>query len=172
MRKPPEEMSLSQRLAQSFIISGIMKGLSGNQILKALREQGLGYRTSEFYRDYQYWRQAYEKSIRMRYTRRDSVISEDRYIETYSRVRGGYQTVFRVDVFDRSTLERKSFYVTVIHEHYENGVLVPDRGQIYTRAELEEKALQAFQYRVTAGQYEVENIVPVMGWKVMRNFRE
>jgi len=171
MRIPPERMSLNQRLAQPFILKGLMQGLSGRQILSSLRETGLGYRIQEFYRDLRYWRDAFEKSQRMRYTPRTARISEDRYVETWSRQRGGYQTVFRIDVFDRTMGQEKSFHITVVHEHPEAGQLVPDQEQVYTRAELEQAALQQFRYRVSAGEYEVRNIVPVFGWKVMSNLQ-
>lgn len=169
MRLPPEQMTLPQRLAQSFIVKGILEGLTGADIYRMLRDEGLGYRKQEFYRDYNYWKEAIKEAEEMRYIRRDARIPAERYVESWDRRMGGYQTIVRIDAIRRDTGERERLYVTVVHEHYEEGKLVPDQEQVFTRAEIEEKALQVISYRVQRGEIEVENVVPVFGFKVMRN---
>jgi len=165
MRKPPQEMTLAQRLAQPFLPKAIMQGWRKWSFYKELRRQGLSYRMIEYSRDWDYWKKVLEESQRMRYTRRDAVISEERYVPNYWRKKGGYQTVFRVDVFDRRTNQEKRIYVTVAHEHYEWGKLVPDREQVFTRAELEGRVYDLLEYRVQAGEIEIRGLTPVMGWK-------
>lgn len=44
-----------RRMAAQYTIKGIRMGLSGNAILESLRSAGLGYRTQEFYRDFNYF---------------------------------------------------------------------------------------------------------------------
>ncbi|MHC1623621.1 MAG: hypothetical protein ACXQTR_03415 [Candidatus Methanospirareceae archaeon] len=165
MRKPVEEMTIAQRLAQPFILKAIQQGYRKWTFYRELREKGLSYRMIEYSQDWDYWKRVLEESQRMRYTRRDVKISEERYVPNYWRKKGGYQTVFRVDIFDRRSQTEKRIYVTVAHEHYERGELVPDREQVYTRAELEAKVYQSIQYRVQRGEWEVRGITPVMGWK-------
>ncbi|MEM3146416.1 MAG: hypothetical protein QXY94_02590 [Archaeoglobaceae archaeon] len=171
MRKPPEEMTFPQRLAQSFIVKGILQGLTGAEIYRLLREEGLGYRRQEFYRDYNYWKEVVRESEEMRFIRRDAKIPEERYLESWDRRLGGYQTIVRIDVLRRDTGEKDRIFVTVVHEHFEAGELVPDTHQVYTRKEIEEKALGIIQYRIQAGELEVLNVTPVLGFKVMRNIR-
>jgi len=158
-------MSMAQRLAQPFVVKAITEGWRKWTFYRTLKEEHLSYRMIEYSQDWDYWKKVIEESNRMRYTRRDMTISEERYVPNYWRKKGGYQTVFRVDVFDIQQQMQKRVYVTVAHEHYEHGQLVADREQIYTRAELEEKALSKLQYRIQAGEIEVRGIVPVLGWK-------
>jgi len=165
MRKPPDQMSMAQRLAQPFVAKGVTTGIRKWTFYRTLKEQGLSYRMIEYSQDWDYWKNVIEQSNRMRYTRRDMTISEERYVPNYWRKKGGYQTVFQVNVFDREKQQEKRVYVTVAHEHYEFGELVPDREQVYTRAELEEKAINKIKYRIQAGEIEVRGIMPVMGWK-------
>lgn len=165
MRKPPEEMSIAQRLAQPFVLRGILEGYKKWSFYHELKEKGLSYRMIEFSRDWDYWKRVVEESQRMRYTPRDKTISEERYIENFWRKKGGYQTVFRVDVFVRLEGIEKRIYVTVAHEHYEGGSLVPDKEQVYTRAELEARVYEELEYRIQTGEIEVRGMVPVLGWK-------
>lgn len=163
MRKPVEEMSLQQRLAQPFVLRMAMQGMGVNEAYRALREAGLGYRRQEFIRDFHYWEKVVAESERMRYTPRDAVISPQRYIENDWRTRGIYQTVVRVDLYDPESERRWSEYFTVVHEHWEKGQLVPDTSQVYTRREIEAKVLESIGYRVQAN-WRIENVVPVMGF--------
>lgn len=47
-----------RRRAGEFILSGIVRGLSGRTILKILQEHGLGYRRGDFYRDLRMYKEA------------------------------------------------------------------------------------------------------------------
>jgi len=165
MRKPLEQMSMRQRLAQPFLLRGLREGTRKWTFYRTLKEQGLSYRMIEYSQDWDYWKRVLDESQKMRYTRRDTTISEERYLPNYWRTKGGYQTVFRIDVFDKQNARDKRVYVTVVHEHYEQGQLVPDREQVYTRAELEQKAISMIDYRIQSGEYELRNVTPVMGWK-------
>ncbi|MHC1599650.1 MAG: hypothetical protein ACXQS5_02355 [Candidatus Methanospirareceae archaeon] len=171
MRKPAEKMSPSQRLAQSFLVKGVIEGLSGRATYRILREMGLGYNYNEFWKDWNYWHEQIQKSYRMRYVRRDARISEDLYIPNEWRTKGGYQTVFRVEGRDPVTGERKVFHVTVAHERMVAGRAEPETEQVYTRGELEERVYSMLAYRVQAGELEIERVMPVMGYKNLKHFR-
>lgn len=66
MAEEPLLSSISARgLAQSFIRRGASEGQTGASILGFLREQGLGYRTQNFYEDFRKWKgvEKYETQI-------------------------------------------------------------------------------------------------------------
>lgn len=171
MRIPPEQMTPRQRLAQPFILRGIFEGLSGRMIYSLLRSLGVSYNYNEFWKDVNYWRNATAKSLLMRFVSRTFKIPEEFYIPNWWRERGGFQTIVRALVKDPSSGEIKKVYVTVVHEHLEKGKVVPDEKQIYTRKEIEEKALELLRGKGNTPYYEVINLTPVMGFKNLKQLR-
>lgn len=171
MRKPPEEMTVRQRLAQPFILRGLFEGLSGRAIYSMLRSLGVSYNYNEFWRDVNYWRESIDKAILMRFVPRAFKIPEEFYIPNFWRERGGFQTIVRALVRDPISGTIKRVYVTVVHEHMEKGKVVPDEKQIYTRKEIEEKALELLRGKGNTPQYEVISVTPVIGFKNLKQLR-
>ena len=99
-----------------FVLSAARRGLSARQTLFSLREQGLGYRTQVFYRDFRNIKRAWDFSQRMRNIPRMNLIPDDRYLDGYSLTENKYLTNMRVKVRDITTGEERNVYVTVGHD--------------------------------------------------------
>ncbi|MEM1726592.1 MAG: hypothetical protein QXH85_05690 [Candidatus Bathyarchaeia archaeon] len=140
----------------NYLIKGIQEGLSGTEIMRVLREHGLGYRLSDFYNDLRILKGETLKWDTMKYVPRDKMISERLYTPT---LRGGerkFLTVFEATVYDPSTGERFTTYVSVGHD-------TPMR-----RIELEEEARELLEtkpelYQMEYG-YVVEKLIPIRGY--------
>jgi hypothetical protein len=108
---------LSQKGKQlyHFILSGIQQGKSGAEILRALRELGMGYRTQDFYNDLRIIKGETLKWETMKNVRRDAVISPDLYTPS-SVAKRNYVTKFLVEVENMYTHEKHQVYVSVLHD--------------------------------------------------------
>jgi len=156
-----------RRTAQTFIEHGVRSGLSGRQITEVLRSAGLGYRTSEIYRDIRWWRELIESGSPMKYIARSAIPSTRWYMESPFALGARFMTRVRVDLVNKLTGEVKSRYPWVYHTHMEAGVEVPDTALTKTRAEIEEAAIGAVKGpEATAAEpeeYEVVRAVPLYG---------
>jgi len=113
---PPWITEPTRKLAQSFIESGLRRGLSGAEILRALREAGLGYRTVEFYRDVRYWRDIIEHGSPMKYIAKTLKIPEHWYLQTSADWGAKYVTRYLIRVFDPETGRTTERPVWVKHD--------------------------------------------------------
>lgn len=138
---PVWAVSPTRVMAQSFILSGVRRGLSANRIQQALQLKGLGFRRADTLKDVRYWSEAMERGAKIKYTWRPEAPSSDLYMETRWRMGARYETEVRVRYTDRITGEKHEEFVTVKHEHLEDGVSKPDLTQSKTRAEIEEAAI-------------------------------
>jgi len=98
-----------------FLIKGLQEGKSGLQILKELRELGLGYRTQDFYNDLRIVKGEILKWETMKFVKRDAVISESLYTPS-ERAKTPFVTKVRVEIENVLTGERKEIYVSVTHD--------------------------------------------------------
>jgi hypothetical protein len=113
----PEERSISaeerRMLASSIIYSGVQKGYSGAEILRALRMAGYGYRTEDFYRDY------HMVAARVQAERVAPRVSDFSYpplgtkIPSLKSFGAKYRIWFRLDTFDPVTKELKEINTSV-----------------------------------------------------------
>ena len=156
-----------RRTAQTFIEYGLRRGLSGREITDILRSAGLGYRTSEIYRDIRWWRELIESGSPMKYISRRAVPSMRWYMESPHALGARYMTRVRVDLVNKLTGETKSRYPWVKHTHMEAGVEVPDTALTKTRAEIEEAAIRAVKSpegtRPESEEWEVVGARPLYG---------
>jgi hypothetical protein len=79
-------------------------------------------------------------------------------------MRARYETVVRVRYKDRITGEEHEDYVTVLHEHLEDGVTKPDLHQAKTRGEIEEAAANAVEDKYAGGHARVIETTPMIGF--------
>lgn len=117
----------------NFLIKGVREGLSGRQVLEALRSQGLGYRMSDFYRDFRLVKAAEGKWDTMKWTPHDRFIPEEYYKKAKAPLRANYMTTVKIRALDKETGEVKDRFVSIFH----------DRPK--TREELEEEAINLMQ---------------------------
>ena len=163
---PAGMMSLVRNLAQSHLLSAarMVEVPSGAAVLEALRVSDLGYRTQDFYSDWNYWKEAVERGKRLKYSWAGEVLSEDLYMKTGYEMRARYETVCQVVYRDPLTGEVNTQYVTIAHEHLEEGVTTSDLYQDLTRGDIESQAAQAVESESPGGQPEVLSVMPIMGF--------
>lgn len=101
----------AQATAQRYIVSGVRLGLSGAQILNVLRQNGLGYRTQNFYQDLT----AISSSLKYRrgLTAADiaNVLPSQGFIQLSSLVKSSYVFPFSINIVDGqgNTIDTKVF---------------------------------------------------------------
>lgn len=151
-------------MAQSFILSGIRRGLSANRIQDALQLKDLGYRRTEILKDVRYWKDALEAGSKIKYTWLNEVVNPNLYAETRWRMGARYETVCRVRYKDRITGESHEDYVTVTHTHLEDGIEKPDLYQSKTRGDIDAAAREAVESTSPGGESEVTGVTPMIGF--------
>ena len=132
-----------------WLTSGIKQGLSGNSILKALQDEGLGYRRTNFLSDMRILKDAESAWSGLRYVRRDATPSISHYLETKSPLTTNFQTVVEVRGYDVETGESLTRHITI------------GRDTLVAREQLEEDALDTMEE--TSPSIIVESVMPVMG---------
>lgn len=143
-----------------FLIDGLKKGLPGTEIMKTLRQHGLGYRLQDFYNDLRILKGEMEKWDTMKFVPRFKVISDKLYTPS-EKVSKNFMTVFEITYFDPEVGEYISQHVAVGHN-------APMR-----RADLEQEALNVFcRYpkfdSVEECRNSIAKIMPVRGFKRVR----
>ncbi|GAI44135.1 unnamed protein product [marine sediment metagenome] len=158
------EPGVTRRLAQSFIQKGISQQQSANWIQNTLQKSGLGYRRTTMLSDVRYWKEAFTRGERMKFTTMDARLGQDRYMSTNWRMGSRYETVFRSKLRDPLTGEVHDQFVTIKHEHLEDGVIRNDLTQTKTRRELQEVAEEYYKKYGVAVENIVAEPMPVMGF--------
>lgn len=86
------------------------RGLSANQALDVLRQEGLGYRRQDFLADFRSGRSEYDQASAIRYVNLDKVPSERILEGKYHGVPDKYSLLFRVEGQDQLGNERTSYF--------------------------------------------------------------
>ncbi|MEM2506957.1 MAG: hypothetical protein QXF61_07950 [Nitrososphaeria archaeon] len=150
-------LSEAGKKAYHFILRGLTEGLSGTEILKILREHGLGYRLSNFYNDLRILKGETTKWDTIKYVPRDKVISDKLYTPTELTGLNKYITICKVEYVDVMTGEKRKSHIAVGHD-------APLR-----RKDIEEMAEETINYSplqyLETELYEVISIKPVRGFK-------
>ena len=133
-----------------YIMKGLEQAMSGRSILGALRDEGLGYRTSTFYKDVGLVNRALETWDRLKYIRRDAVPSESRYLPSRTILPDRYTTTIQFQALNPDTGTWHT-----IHKHVSHSTL-------RTRGELEEEAEQA--WLAGPSPWEIKDIRPVAAY--------
>jgi len=151
-------------MSQSFILSGIRRGLSANSIQDALQLKDLGYRRTEVLKDVRYWKDALEQGSKIKYTWSGETVNPNLYAETRWRMSARYETVTRVRYRDRISGESYEDYVTVTHTHLEDGLEKPDLYQSKTRDDIEAAARSSISGYRGVEDMEVLEVTPMIGF--------
>lgn len=152
-------MGLSEKGRQVWhvLYRGVKEGLSGTEIMRILREQGLGYRLADFYNDLRLIKGETLKHETMKYVRRDYIISERLYTPSPHTGKFKFITNYRIDYIDLITGEKGTMYTSIGHD-------APMR-----RKDLDELALQTAGIRLPGYEgiqlYEITRVIPVGGYK-------
>lgn len=85
-----------RRFAQYTIISGVRQGLSGAAILRTLQNVGLGYRTENFYADYNSYLNKNVRLPRLTAQERATFVPDSYNIQVPARRSNTYQYIFSV----------------------------------------------------------------------------
>jgi hypothetical protein len=129
-----------------------------------LRESGIGYRTQDFYSDWNYWKEGVDLGNRLKFTWRNEILNPNLYMQTGYEMRARYETLVQVTYRDPITRKLETQYVTIAHEHLEAGVTKSDLSQTLTRAQVESAAKEAVESKSPGGKPEIVSAVPIMGF--------
>jgi len=99
-----------------FIAKGIELGKSATQILKELRELGLGYRMQDFYNDVRIIKGEMLKWDTMKFVPRENIISESLYTPS-ERAKAPFVTKVLVQYKNLETGEVKEKVISILHDH-------------------------------------------------------
>lgn len=113
-------MSLSpekaERYQQNYIISGVRQGLSGAAILRTLQAAGLGYRTENFYADYNYYKSVPSRLPYLSAAERSIFLPDTFVTEVPSRKSNAYIFTFAIPVNYNNGLISEPKYVSITSE--------------------------------------------------------
>lgn len=161
---PSGAMTLVRRLAQSHILSGVTRSLTGGEIIGALQRSDLWYKSTDYGSDFAYWKEGVRLSSKLKHTWRNEVLNPDLYLKTGYEMKARYETLIKVRWKHRLTGEIHENIYTVPHEHLEAGVNTPDLSQTLTRIDLEEAAKKMSAGGDIEKYGDVISVVPIMGF--------
>ena len=133
-----------------YIMKGLEQGMSGRSILGVLRDEGLGYRTQNFYKDVGLVNRAIDTWDNLKFVRRDSVPSISRYLPSRTILPDRYTTTIRFEALNPDSGKWQT-----IHKHISHSTL-------RTRGELEDEAEMA--WKSGPSPWEVKNLRPVAAY--------
>jgi hypothetical protein len=107
------KLGYKRGLAQPFVESFAKKGISANLAYKALQEQGIGYRRTDFLVDYRAATGALKKADVLKYVPKKYIPTEAHVEERAWLMKRKYSIVFEVKGISISNNEPLSRYVTV-----------------------------------------------------------
>jgi len=99
----PNGWSKARSMAQSFLRAGGKEGIGSNAILSTIRDAGLGYRRTDFLKDYRNYQRIPSQSEIMKYVGGDKRLAEFNYIELPRFQKGNYAYVIDVKVLNPAT---------------------------------------------------------------------
>lgn len=99
----PNGFSAPRRMAQAFLRAGGREGLSAGSVFRTLRETGLGYRRTDFLKDYRNYQRIPVQSETMKYVGGDKRLANYNYIEMPRFQKSNYAYVIDVKVRDPAT---------------------------------------------------------------------
>ncbi len=97
-------------LARNLFSGFYERGITANQALQELRQQGLGYRRQDFLSDFRQEQSSYNQAASIRYVNMDKIPTEGILAPKYHGVPDKYSLLYRVDGQDQSGNERTSYF--------------------------------------------------------------
>lgn len=139
-------------LAKNMFEGFYEKGLSANQALRSLRDVGLGYRRSDFLKDYAQGKSSIAQARRISYVAGNNVPSEKILESRYFGVPDKYSLLFRADVTDpESGKKQQKFFF----QH---------RNSLTSKSSLEEDAQSWFNSNDNNYPWLTDNVTLVEGY--------
>lgn len=117
----------TRNLARNLFPGFYERGISANEALLQLREQGLGYRRTDFLKDYSAGKGEYDQSTRVRFVNEDNTPTQGILEPQYHGVPDKYSFVFRANGYDEEGNSTESYFFY-------------HRNDILTRREMEQEA--------------------------------
>ena len=155
--------STFRKVAQSFIFSGISKGMKSTTIVNLLRKSGLSYHRQTMFKDVGFWRNAYKKGLKVKYTNRNRRFSRNHFVPSPFKIQGKYQMRVRLTEIDPLTNEIKTSELSWNVGHEENGQYVYDTQLNQTRGEYENRFMNYVRnYTRHPSQRRIVSITPTM----------
>ena len=155
--------STFRKVAQSFIFSGVSKGMKSTTIVNMLRKNGLSYHRQSMFEDVNFWRDAFEKGLKVKYTNINKRFSPNHFVPSPYKISGKYQMRVQLTEQDPITDQLKTSEVSWNVGHDENGEYVYDTELNQTRGEYEARFLDYLRsYTRHPSQRRVVSIMPTM----------
>jgi len=161
---PPGVLGLVRRQSQKYILSGLRRGLSGNEIQDILQAKDLGYRRQVMQSDVRYWRDAISKGDRLKFVRHDFKPTQRLYMQTGWQTKGRFETIVEVKYRNTLTGEIIEQDVTVVHTRLEAGQEVPALTQDMTNGEIDRAAESMVETGSPGGPVEILSSMKVLGF--------
>lgn len=103
-----------QRVSQYTIISGVRQGISGAAILRTLQAVGLGYRTANFYQDYNRYLNIPSRLPNLSAEQKATFVPQNYITSVPARVSNRYQYIFNVPIRLNSGQVRSPNYISYV----------------------------------------------------------
>lgn len=100
----------TRNLARSLFAGFFERGIGANEALRQLKEQGLGYRRTDFLRDFREGLGNFKTESQIRYVGLDKVPSDRVFLERYHGLPDHYGYLYEFRVFDSDLGEEYSGY--------------------------------------------------------------
>lgn len=141
-----------RNLARNLFTGFYERGISANQALRELQSQGLGYRRTDFLRDYAQGKGTYDVKTRVRFVTEGNIPSEGILSPQYHGVPDKYSFVFRARTIDPETGDKREQYFFM------------HRNDIQSRQTMEGEASSWFNSQATAYGFEAAEVDIVEGY--------
>lgn len=152
-----------RKVAQSFIWNGVSRGMKSTTIVNMLRKAGLSYHRQTMFQDVSFWRNAFAKGSKVKYTNRNKRFSPSHFVPAPFKIKGKYQMRIQITEVDPLTNTIKTTPVTWNVGHDENGQYVYDTQLNGTRGEYEQRFMNYIRnYTRHPSQRRIIGIMPVM----------
>jgi len=139
----PNGFTKARNMAQSFLRSGAREGLSASSVLDTLRETGLGYRRTDFLKDYRNYGRIPAQYETMKYVAADKRMADYNYIGVPRFQKANYAYVVDVEVYNPATGDTFDMRTTVASD------------QALTRAQARTAGLEAVLPSIDNSKFDI-----------------
>lgn len=127
------------------------RGVSANDALTELREQGLGYRRTDFLADYREGREGYDRAVSIRSVGLNNVPSERILEPLYHGVEDKYSLVFKAEGSDVNTGEEREQYFFYHRNELDTRSNMENDARDWIESEKDTYGMEVDSIRVVAG---------------------
>jgi hypothetical protein len=138
-------------MARSLIPGFLERGLSANEALRTLREQGLGYRRQDFLADYRGEKERYDQAIKVRFVNELNTPSEKILQPKYWGVPDRYSFTFEVNGYDPEAQVEVTQYIMYHRNSLVPRAIMEAEAEEYVKSSGDRYAINVFGVRIMAG---------------------